>query len=110
MHIEPLNSGHVRDIGIALGLAAALNYLRDREEVFGKLPGYNTAIAVVQEIEARQRAEVAGYNFRAAMRAGVDISTHMIGLVGRGKIFAEPMDLEQLAEFGASQSPTEGEA
>ncbi len=97
--IKPLNSEHVLGIGVAMGLATAVNYLTDRAEVFEKLPGYNSARALIQELEAQQRAQVAGLNFRAAAAAGVDISTHMIGLVGRGKIYAEPMDLEQLAEF-----------
>jgi len=99
--IKPLNSDHVMNIGIAMGLTAAVNYLNDKADVFEKLPRYNTARAVVQELEARQRAEVAGLNFRAAVAAGVDISTHMVGLIGRGKIYAEPMDLAQLAEFSA---------
>jgi hypothetical protein len=99
MDIKPLNSDHVRNIGISMGLTAAMNYLADRAEVFEKLPGYNSARALIQELEAQQRAHVAGMNFRAAAAAGVDISTHMIGLIGPGKIYAEPMDVEQLAEF-----------
>ena len=105
MNIEPLNNEHRQGIGISLGLAAAINYLRERAEPFEKLPGYNTAVAIISELECRQRAEMAGMNFRAAAAAGIDIRTHMVGLRGRGEIFAEPMDLEQLAEF---TTPTQG--
>ena len=105
MKIAPLNDEHKQGLGISLGLAAALNYLRDRAEPFEKLPGFNTAIVIVQELEARQRAEMAGLNFRAAVVAGIDIRTHMIGLRGRGEIYAEPMDLEQMAEFQPMPPP-----
>ena len=108
MNIEPLNNDHRRDLGIALGLAAALNYLRDRTEPFERLPGYNTAIALIEMLEAQHRAHVAGMNFRAAAAAGIDIRCHMIGLKGRGEIYADPMDLEQRAEFAASGIETEG--
>ena len=101
MIIQPLNDEHRRDLGIALGLAAAINYLRGEREPFERLPGYNTAIALIEKLEAQQRACVAGHNFRAAMAAGVDIRTNMVGLRGRGEIYAEPMDLEELAQFAA---------
>lgn len=99
--IKPLNDQHKQDIGIALGLSAAINYLRKRRESFERLPGYNTALTLVEELEAQQRAEVAGLNFRAAVAAGIDIQTHMIGMVGRGEIYAEQMDLVDQAAFSS---------
>lgn len=101
IYVAPLNEQHVQSIGISLGLSAALNMLMNERQTFEKLPGFNTAIALVQQIEAMQRAEVAGANFRAAAAAGYDVRTHIVGLIGRGKIYVQPMDLEQLAEFSA---------
>ncbi len=101
--IPPLNDDHRREIGIALGLTAAVNVLREGQADHQRLPGFNTALALIEAIEATHRAHVAGLNFRAAAKAGVNITDHMIGMVGRGKIYADPMDLTQRAEFGAEQ-------
>lgn len=106
IYIEPLNNSHRLNIGIALGLSAAIRTLEEDAEKFGRLPGFNTAIALVQSIEARHRAEVAGSNIRAAAKAGYDVATHMVGMIGAGKIFVKPMDLTELAEFSASDAPT----
>ncbi len=105
--IPPLNDDHRREIGIALGLAAARNYLDASREAFEKLPGFNTAVALIETVEASHRAQVAGMNFRAAAAAGVDIRTHMVGLRGRGEIFVQPMDLAELGEFaeGKREAP-----
>lgn len=105
MKIQPLNDQHKKSIGIALGLSFAIRQLRERRADFERLPGYNTAVAIVEEVEAQFRAEVAGLNFRAAAAAGVDIQTNMIGMRGAGEIFAEPMDIDQLAEFSAGLAP-----
>lgn len=110
-YIEPLNNDHRLELGMALGLAAAANFLRDKSaNGFEKLPGFNTALAMIEAIEAQHRAETAGKNIRAAAAAGYDISTHMVGLIGRAKIFVEPMDLEQRAEFASGmEAPLGGE-
>lgn len=110
MKIEPLNNEHRMDLGIALGIAGAANLLRSMRHVYEKLPGYNTAIACLEAVEAAHRAEMAGMNFRAAVAAGVDISTHMVGLRGKGEIFAEPMDSVQTASFASGiEAPSSGE-
>jgi hypothetical protein len=98
-YVEPLNNEHRLNIGIAIGLTAAIRTLHKDAEKFGRLPGFNTAIALIEAIEAQHRAETIGSNIRAAAKAGYDISTHMVGMIGKGKIFVEPMDLEQLADF-----------
>lgn len=103
MKIEPLNERHRTDIGIALGLAASRNILNSGLEKYGKLPGYNTAIACIKAIEAEHRAQVTGSNIRAAAKAGVDINTHFVGMRGRGEIFTEPMDLVGQADFEAGR-------
>jgi hypothetical protein len=107
VYIEPLNEDHRLELGMALGISAAANFLRAKSENgFERLPGFNTALALVEAIEAQHRAEIAGKNIRAAAAAGYDISTHIVGLVGRAKIFVEPMDLEQLAEFAKARGDT----
>lgn len=97
--VEPLNAGHRMDLGIALGLRAAINILHERRDTFEKLPGFNTAIALIEAVEADMRADVAGKNFRAVAAAGLDVQTHIVGLIGKGRIYAEPMDLAQMADF-----------
>lgn len=99
--IKPLNDDHRLNIGISLGLSAAINYLNANKEPFEKLPGFNTALALVETLEAQQRAQIAGQNFRAAAAAGFDVRTHMVGLKGRGEIYVKPMDLAERAEFTA---------
>jgi hypothetical protein len=100
LYVDPLNDEHRVDIGIAMGLAAAINTLQGGSATFEKLPGFNTAIALLQAVEAQHRAQIAGMNFRAAAKAGHDLSTTMVGLIGRGRIYVKPMDLKELAHFG----------
>lgn len=102
--IPPLNEDHKLSIGIALGLSAALRTMEARRPDFERLPGFSTAVLVVQEIEAQHRAEVAGLNFRAAAAAGVDIASHMVGLRGRGEIYADEMDLVQRSQFAGTKA------
>lgn len=97
--IPPLNDEHRLNIGISLGLSAALNYLDQADDTLRRQPGFNSARALIESVEARHRANVAGANMRAAIAAGYDLATHMIGMKGRGVIYVQPMDLEELAEF-----------
>lgn len=99
IYIEPLNHEHRMNIGIALGLSHALRVLRDADPFVARLPGFNTAVALLEAVEAQHRAQTAGFNLRAAEAAGYNLATHKVGLIGAGRIFVEPMDLEELAQF-----------
>lgn len=96
-YIKPLNQKHAGLINVARGLAAAINVLNEAEEVFKRLPGFNSAKLLIEQTETQLRSELAGDNLRAAVRAGFDITTHWVGLIGAGKLFVKPMDLDELA-------------
>ena len=103
--IEPLNNRHRIELGIAVGFGAAIQAMEKKRDTFGKLPGFNSAMAVLTELEARHRCDVSGSNMRAAIRAGFDIQTHYVGMFGAGKLYVKPMDLTELAEFAGEAQP-----
>ena len=89
---------HSRMLGTTIGVINCIEKLKEDRDKFGKLPGYETAIALLEGIGGEYRGSLASMNFRLAAKHGHDISTASIGVSGAGEITVEPFDLAEMAE------------
>lgn len=93
---------HQRLLDRMMGIALVHEALEDRIEDFGKMPGYNSAMLLIQGILAEFRVEMASKDLRLAANNGVDIGTHLVRYEGGDEILIDPMD-----GTGAEDAPGE---
>lgn len=88
---------HSRMLGTTMGVINCVERLKEDRDKFGKLPGYETAIALLEGISGEYRGSLASMNFRLAAKHGHDISTAGIGVNSNGEVTVEPFDLVEQA-------------
>ncbi|HEX2594774.1 MAG TPA: hypothetical protein VHL34_24940 [Rhizomicrobium sp.] len=83
------------DFGRALGLAEAVEALKDMPEALHGLPGFATAAAALEAKAASLRADAGIRNLRFAASKGIDVSKHVVAADIEG-ILVRPMDLVEV--------------
>lgn len=85
------------DFGRALGMAEAVEALKDMPATLHGLPGFATAAAAIEAKAASLRADAGIRNLRFAASKGIDVSTHVVAADIDG-ILVRPMDLTERAD------------
>jgi hypothetical protein len=80
-------------VGRFFGAAMMLEALEKAEKQFGKLPGYNAALAVAQRECAEVKVSLYGMNTKAAAKAGVDLSQWRVYSLDGENVICHPIDL-----------------
>lgn len=89
--IKITDPDHLMSMGRWGGLADAIARLQ-KVSATDKLPGFGYALAKLETLEAKTRAENAGANIRLAIKSGYDISVHNVFWGGEDCIELEPID------------------
>lgn len=83
---------HLMDFGEWIGYAKALEALK-KVVIGDKLPGFNYAVAKIETLEARARAQNAGRNLRLVVKTGHDLDAFNVLWKGADEIELEPIDV-----------------
>lgn len=103
IEIKIEDRAHQRMLDQMMGVALTLEVLKDHEDDFGKMPGYNSSRILVQGLLAELRIEMATRNLRLAASKGIDIATHGVAFRGGDdRIICDPLE-----DMGAEDAPGE---
>lgn len=99
------DQAHQRFLDQMMGVALSLDILKDHEDDFGKMPGFNSSLILIQGLLAEMRVEMAVRNLRLASSKGIDIASHTVAYhSGESYIICEPAE-----NMGAEDAPEEPE-
>ena len=85
-------SAHLTLVGEFFGAAVSLELLKENESKFGKLPGYHSAIALIEGRVADLKVKAYVKNMRLAAKAGVDLQTMTVRLLDLDTVTCVPID------------------
>lgn len=83
--------------GVLVGLAQAVELLKELPAAVAGTPGYRTALATVDAAAQSKRATEGIRAMRHAARHGVDVTTHVVASDPKG-VLVLPMNLVEGAE------------
>ena len=97
IRIKITDPEHLMDLGEWVGYAQAIERLKKSPAV-DKSAGFGYALAKLETMEARKRAENAGKNIRLIVKAGHDLDAYHVVWKGGDEIILEPIPAEQHSE------------
>lgn len=94
VRIKVTDPRHLMDLGEWFGYANAIERLK-KSPVVDKSAGFGYALAKLETMEARKRAENAGANIRLIVKSGYDLDAYHVVWKGGDEIILEPITAEQ---------------
>lgn len=91
IRIKITDPSHLMDLGEWVGYAQAIEKLKKAPQA-DKSAGFGYALAKLETLEARKRAENAGRNIRLIVKAGHDLDAYHVVWKGTDEIILEPID------------------
>ncbi len=93
VRIKISDPGHLMDLGEWVGYASAIEKLK-KSPAADKSAGFGYALAKLETMEARKRAENAGKNIRLIVRSGHDLDAYHVVWRGTDELVLEPIPPE----------------
>jgi len=96
VRIKITDPSHLMDLGEWVGYATAIERLK-KLPASEKSAGFGLAVATLETLEARKRAENAGRNLRLIVKAGHDLDAYHVVWKGADELVLEPVSQQDSA-------------
>lgn len=87
---------HRRRINRLIGVIEAHEKLKESQDIYGKTPGWNAAITIIEGLACQLKSEAMVLNVTAAAKAGIDLATHRVYSIDGDNIICVPIEQEEV--------------
>lgn len=97
------NKKHQALVHRFIGAADVYTDLDSKKDLFGKMPGWNAAMAMVEKSVAELKCGMMGAHVSAALKAGVDLTAYRVHSIDGRHVICIPVD------YAAEEADSDGD-